>query len=62
MFISVTAFWWKDKEAVQLCDTDADVYFGEVHYMDQHCFPHTQFNLSYENYIKLFIGEILTDV
>lgn len=46
MFISVLAFWWKGKEADQLRDTDADVYFGRAHEMDQHCFPHTQFNPS----------------
>lgn len=31
LIISVLAFWWKDKEADQLRDTDADVYFGGAH-------------------------------
>lgn len=31
LIIFVLAFWQKDKEAVQLHDTDADVYFGGVH-------------------------------
>ena len=31
LIISGLAFWQKDKEAVQLRDADADVYFGGVH-------------------------------